>query len=149
MTGSFYWFKCLTIDVLLEYIRRSIFRILPVKYLKDGVSLENSYLPKAVNYFCQQLCLRCLTEFWICLWFNHKLYFEIYFFYLNSIPCIIFLCANVNKLSHSSLVQNWQIFQARFSCLAVISQVANYKSSWNICHIALGTVCDTLTREFK
>ena len=37
-------------------------------------------------------------------------------------------------------MQNWQIFQARFSCFAVISQVANYKSSQNTCHIALDTV---------
>ena len=39
---------------------------------------------------------------------------------------IIFLYAN-DKLV--ILVQNWQIFQACFSCFAVISQVANYKSS--------------------
>ena len=89
----------------------------------------NSCLLKAVNYFCRVLHLRCLTEFWIRLWFNHKLYFEIYSRYLYHIPCVIFLCAN-DKLviTQFCLLQNWQKFEAPFSCFAVISQVANYKS---------------------
>ena len=75
-------------------------------------------------------------------WFNHKLYFEIFSFYLHCIPCI-FLCANDKLVITQKPCAILKIFHTHFLYLAVISQDANYKiNSPKIFSILHSAPCD-------
>ena len=45
--------------------------------IKGGAFYESSLRLKAANYFCNNLYFRCLTGFWIRLWKEQRMYFEI------------------------------------------------------------------------